>query len=391
MSKQEIKTSPQINLIYRQYTISRYILERVRSFSRHTREYNVLAKILEYWILLMVNETGSGRENLVFTDINDRSYSYQKLRSLIDEKFSNQGYNPSFNVGYREGYNPNYNQQVHSFFTSIERYIQNEIDKYPYFDQKKSRPIYALADHYQFRDQEISCKDLDFFRQFYPHEEEALVSSFLLYKSMFSRGCQLAAPQDHYRRLYQNYGARNEAFASPFNSQLKYYQDARYFSLFEVDRRLGSSGNFFHTSLLDYEGQWVINPPYLERIILQTAHQILSAFEALDKMNKREEKDKMENKMDKEEDREKLVPTRILTVFMVLPNWFDTEGIELLVQSPYLRIVERLSRNQHNYQTPDGQLILASFDSIYLILSNNTQLTREIRQSDFFDDWTRPI
>jgi len=346
-----IETSPRINLIAQQYHISSHILSAIKKLNHHGISYSEILKIFEQWTILLINETGCASRNLVYETINDNFSSSTKIRSMVDDKF----------IDHEQAL-------VHDFLDNIFKYIHSEIKKYFHIQSKKTSPITVQDNCLVFRKLVIKNIDFLFFRQRYEiFPYEAIVGSYLLYRSIFSRGCQLGTPSKHYHKLYEIFGARNEGFASPFNSRMKYYPDGKYFSVFEIDKELGSSGNFFRSRILDYEGAWVINPPFIEKIILQTAVKIREAYHELIKRQS----------------------DRVLTIFLILPYWTDAEGIQILLNSPYLVLDKNLKREKHYYETPEHYYFRATFDSLYLVMSNDHQrVKKKIVNNNFFAELT---
>jgi hypothetical protein len=80
------------------------------------------------------------------------------------------------------------------------------------------------------------------------------------------------------RHIYKTYKIKNEAFASPFNSHSFGKESCNYYSVFEEDKEIGSSGNFFEISDIP-PGNWYANPPYIESIMLKMAIKITEMLE----------------------------------------------------------------------------------------------------------------
>lgn len=107
------------------------------------------------------------------------------------------------------------------------------------------------------------------------------------------RGNHWSIPSDRFKIL----NIKNEAFASPFNSYCINKKDCHYFSLFDVDKKFGSEGNFFECKMENYNNNWLINPPYVNNIIQKMVDFITPFL--------------------------KTKPSKI-KVYIVTPNWNDS-------------------------------------------------------------------
>lgn len=125
--------------------------------------------------------------------------------------------------------------------------------------------------------------------------------------------------------LYYDLGARGEGFASPFNSRFIDRPDTFYCSVFDIDRRFGSAGNFFDVAP-ERDTMWVINPPYIDTVMESMAEIVLK------------------NK---------------LKTFITIPNWTNFGPVTAL--EPYL--VVTLKARKHHYEAPNGKYISATFET----------------------------
>jgi hypothetical protein len=163
----------------------------------------------------------------------------------------------------------------------------------------------------------------------------------LRYDSLLARSQHWGLPQSHFEDLYHQFGVRNEAFASAFNSRLLGKPGAFFCSLFpDLEARLGSRGNFFE--IKDFEGNWEVNPPFIEKILEQAAKKILNWFDE----------------------------GRRFRVFFLMPSWTDTPAYLLLDKSKYRVAKILLQRGKYSFQLPDETLIKAPVNCYYFGLSS---------------------
>jgi hypothetical protein len=92
--------------------------------------------------------------------------------------------------------------------------------------------------------------------------EKEIISMFLRYNSLLSRGNQWSIPFETYKVLVQKHGVKVEGFASPLNSQIIYFDKKyKFCSLFEdTDKVFGSIGSFFDQNFKNTTV--LINPPF---------------------------------------------------------------------------------------------------------------------------------
>lgn len=157
-------------------------------------------------------------------------------------------------------------------------------------------------------------------------------------------GQQLAMPQEHYDLLYEKYNVRHEGFASPFNSKLIEKKDCTYCSLFyDTDKYLNSLGSFFDVKLNELEGNWVINPPFVEDIINKMADHVL-----------------------------KYIPKAI---YIMISNWQDNEGIKKLLKvcKGYKVFKYPIFENSTTFETSLNK-VNAHFPILYIALGKDAQI-----------------
>lgn len=171
----------------------------------------------------------------------------------------------------------------------------------------------------------------------------ATVAAALRYAQLAPGGQQWGLPQRHVDELYAEYGVRNEAFASPFNSRLVGKPDARFCSLFsDTDAVFGSLGSFFALERLP-PGNWVVNPPFIVDLLDRAANKCI-------------------RHLDEGAD-------ETLTFYFIMPAWTDCAAYETMKQSQYRRAELHLRPGRYAYEAPDGTAVHTRAASIYFALS----------------------
>jgi FkbM family methyltransferase len=161
------------------------------------------------------------------------------------------------------------------------------------------------------------------------------------YDAIMSGGQQWAMPKAHIDHLYDKWNVRGEGFASPFNSRLMGKDGARFCSLFpDLETQFGSAGSFFNTPLT---GNWVVNPPFIESIMVRAFRRIVAQLES------HEEKQ---------------------VFFVIMPAWRDSPAYTVLHESKYNMDELFLRRGRYNYESGSGKPIHTRADSIYFAMSN---------------------
>jgi hypothetical protein len=155
-------------------------------------------------------------------------------------------------------------------------------------------------------------------------------------------GQQWGFAQAHFEFLYEEFGVRGEAFASPLNARLLGRPGARFCSLFpDTDAPFGSIGDFFAQDLRALGGNWVVNPPFVEELLARAARRVVEA----------------------------LAPDCPQTVFFVLPAWTDCEAYELLRGCAFLAAELRLDPGRYHFEDPAGRRVETKAASVYFALS----------------------
>lgn len=158
-------------------------------------------------------------------------------------------------------------------------------------------------------------------------------------------GQQLAIQQSHYDLLYDKYNVRNEGFASPFNSKLIEKTNGKYCSLFyDVDKNLGSLGSFMNIKLTDYDGGWVVNPPYIESVINDMADHILSNLPKI--------------------------------IYIIVANWKDLTGIQKLINiSKRYKVIDNPIFEDTSNFSEKKKVIKGNFKVLYIAIGDDVDVS----------------
>jgi hypothetical protein len=163
------------------------------------------------------------------------------------------------------------------------------------------------------------------------------------YDTIVSKGNQWGIPQFHVDYLYSTWNVRGEAFASPLNSRLLGKRRARFCSLFpDIDGVFGSIGSFFNPNL-DRSGNWVVNPPFIESIMVAAVNTVLT------QLRKRKNQ----------------------TFFFIIPAWTDSPAYKLLHKSDKNRAELKLTAGTYFFENPNDEKMLTRASSIYFAISND--------------------
>jgi hypothetical protein len=152
---------------------------------------------------------------------------------------------------------------------------------------------------------------------------------------------QWAIPDKILKVLSQYMKVKAELFASPINS---YYNN--YFSLFKEDVIFGSLGNFFNI-YPDFflEGTYQVNPPFINRVFIETYNRLLFYLERSQKLNKG------------------------LLFILFMPNWLDSKAYRMVKSSHYYCSETIMDAEDHYYYSyKECKYIKAQFSTHILIL-----------------------
>lgn len=216
----------------------------------------------------------------------------------------------------------------------------------------------------------------------------ATAQMILRYESMARGGQHWSIPLRQYRYLYDSWGVRWEAFASPLNSGLIDRPDTSYCSLFSHDKQFGSVGDFFlyplygknagldaaaelyleadalsdddlaeHVSRLAIQAasdpapalaaappmHWAINPPFITAIIDRVVKKIEMELPYAERSD------------------------ITVMLFIVLPSWTDLPSYAALMNSPYKRFHLHLGGGQHYYDHASAAKVVKSKSTVFVL------------------------
>lgn len=178
--------------------------------------------------------------------------------------------------------------------------------------------------------------------------EVAALRVAVRYAALGSGGQQWAVPQAHADYLREHWGVRGEAFASPLNARFLGVKGARFCSLFpDVDGPFGSVGSFFEADLGPAGFGWLVNPPFVEALLLRAALRVVEALETLGALER--------------------------TVFFVTPAWDDCEAVRVLRASRALRAERRLRPPHYFFEDPQGGRVPTRVNTLYFALSTSSR------------------
>jgi len=157
--------------------------------------------------------------------------------------------------------------------------------------------------------------------------------------------------------LHRIFNVTIEAFASPINHRLD-----TYLSLYTKDKIFGSSGNFFKVDPSFFVGKSsLVNPPFVELVMVKMLNRLTAVFESQTHKNTR--------------------------FFVVLPNWTDAVFYKLITTSKYKVYQTVLQRGNYFYETPAGKTVVATFNTLFVVLANFTDEIKE-KYNDIITVWT---
>lgn len=193
--------------------------------------------------------------------------------------------------------------------------------------------------------------------------EEYLVYTLLRYASLSSSsfktspgredfidlstsGQQWGIPQKVYNILYDDEDVRIEGFASPFNSRLFGKPGTAYCSISDDDKVYGSLGDFFEVDIATApRGYWCLNPPFIEKLIDEMADTVDAWLRYY---------------------------TRDMKMFVFVPDWRDSPGIEKMLKSEFLIDMIEFKSGEY-YIESLKHLFKAKFSTLFLVLSNKDE------------------
>ncbi len=176
----------------------------------------------------------------------------------------------------------------------------------------------------------------------------------LFYAATIQGGQHWGLTQEHADMLYYDFNVRNEGFASPPNSRYAGKYKAFFNSLSpKTDAVVGSKGSFFDTDMMASEGNWTLNPFFVDAAMVRAQKKEAAFLKAA-----------------AEAKQERLV-------FCLEPAWVTSEAIIALTDSPHLVASVKLRRGHYHFELPDSTRIVASIDCMYFCHSSLPLSTSE--------------
>jgi hypothetical protein len=181
-------------------------------------------------------------------------------------------------------------------------------------------------------------------RSFEGIEPTIVTDMVLRYSSIIANGQHWALPRRQFLHLFTMYKITHEGFASPLNTGLREF-GGTYYSLFPQDAVFGSAGSFFDQCLYgkDSRKNWVINPPFIEDIIIKVGDKILQELEVAEKLG-------ME-----------------MRVVLILPTWEDMPIYRTLCRNQYVKHTQLLKRGKHFYKHLCEKKVVKSKTTIFVL------------------------
>lgn len=163
---------------------------------------------------------------------------------------------------------------------------------------------------------------------------DATASACMRYAALVSGSQQWAVPLSTYRMLHDKHGINVEGFASPINSQMMWFDDGKFCSIFPEDNVFGSMGNFMDSDLKG--ASILINSPFIESILERVADKVSNA---------NLEKNK---------------------IIVVVPTWRDAKFFRTLSKIPGGKRID-LMPGEYSYEDINRKLIRAKFASSWFM------------------------
>ena len=180
------------------------------------------------------------------------------------------------------------------------------------------------------------------------NREEAIVV-ILRYRAIPQQGNHWGFPRRHFDFLYNELGIRYEGFASSLNSRMKRYPKCGYCCLFGKEEQVfGGMDDFFKVDMLEHEGNWGVNPPFVEDVIFRVLDVLKTTFKRCAEQG------------------------RQLIVVLYLPDWPDVN--ELIHTIPeYVTDHTFISNDQDNpfvLEDHEGKTIPGRFNCCYTLFAS---------------------
>ena len=263
--------------------------------------------------------------------------------------------------------------KVHEFYNSVitkalylhQKYNQFKIDLIT--DSEKVKHVSQLIEYslieengnryhvYRYMDTYIKHNEIKHTKllTLYSGDKESI--NFYMFELGFNyyildgHSLQWCIPPKVFETLKNRLSVKTELFAAPTNANLPLYC-----SLFYVDKQFGALDNFFNLSTdQTLEGTFEVNPPFIEKIFIKSSAMVVDFLEKSQKYNKD------------------------LMFIYIMPDWLDSKGYQMLVNSKFLIDEIVFKENKHYYyQSSNDRMVVANFESHVLIIGTSHSQSR---------------
>jgi len=217
-------------------------------------------------------------------------------------------------------------------------------------------------------------------------------------------GQQWGLPLEHGEFLYQQHGVRNIGFASLLNFQLAQHDDVGFCSAdYPVDERLRSYGSFWDVDMSAQPGNWFLNPPFIESMMLRMATTIKTWVASIPLTRREGERTTTphsarslecanEAEAEEEEEEASRIASKNMIVYeddkskgsgsdgvnpiqqihCLVPNWEDAAFMTVLNSlGDHMLFSHVLRPRTYRLSKPDGETFVASTACRYMVFSRN--------------------
>ncbi len=250
----------------------------------------------------------------------------------------------------KKQYQNEINDMVHQIIQEIGMTVVNQGDSVPQelLEEMRQNPPVCTNKFARFGEYSETDKEQALGRMINVGGPEATLKVLLRYAALGAYSSSWGIPFNAARRLHKNYEVEIEGFASPLNSRLMGL-DGVFCSLFpDVDKPFGSIGSFFKVGQTAKGGAWMINPPYIEDILLQAAEIVLE-------------------RAAKEKDYE---------AYFMAPVWNDCKAYKMLESSSYLVAFQKSEKSDFRSEDSLGKQMTGAATAFFGITGSTDVLTK---------------
>lgn len=301
--------------------LARKLLAVMKSFAKNAKAEYELRNIMERFLLTCVNTT---EFPLILSDAitsNDKAFS--KLRSELDEK--------------KKFVKASSAKIVHAINAAIASYTDDDGAIAVCGADGRGRGVVTFTTVRNQIKIPITPRIADLIEIHDPSE------MLLRYETILAGSQHWGMSQAVFDRLYAA-GVRLEGFGSPVNTRTL-HTDANFCSVFlDTDEPFGSVGNFFDVPLHEHSSV-AINPPFIETIMEAMAVRCNESLKMCETAGTDQ------------------------TIYVYLPAWDDSVGVQLVKDSKFAKIVKKFNRNELYLEDQEGKMFKARFESYFVVLA----------------------